>query len=542
MFRDDFTDFSYNNISSREMKVWITNSHDLTEIITPKVSDSYISPSFADGRYYSGSTISSSSISLKCIAIDISDREKHDIAQWLNPRSTGRLTFGYDPYHYYEVKVSDEILGTKWVRGRYDKNLGGYTYIYEFTVKFETINDWAKLGNPVNLRLDYIKQSLEDVCGVEEDDETEEVKQERQAKQYEYLNNQFSNCNNSYFLPNILYAKLPLISRGVYTASEFYNLTQQPSQVILRPLGTSYNFTLDTTEVSIKNPDGSSNNFDQYASITDKNTMIYLYYDCVLYQSNWSTDANMYTITNLGTENLTFTYSNLGTTKKDETDGSSSYQLGISCDQEEAVQAEYIIGSETFLSIVYDSSNGILTNGGQLFDNVTKSNLGLPMSGYQSAINPITITTGNAEIVELNNFITIESVTQNNETWYKTITLTDFYPKYDHYGLCHFSLFDTKPTSEQTYSCHRGSKSISYTNNVISFDGYCIPSTTTLGKCVLIVASDVPLPSDTKSGNTEKYNYISISNAHYLLLKSTGLTAMSDEMSTEYISLQTREA
>ena len=75
----------------------------------------------------------------------------------MNTKATGALIFGFDPYHYYDVKVSGEIVADRWVRGRYHKELGGYTYIYNFTIKFTTINDWAKLGVPINLRLGDIE-------------------------------------------------------------------------------------------------------------------------------------------------------------------------------------------------------------------------------------------------------------------------------------------------------------------------------------------------------------------------------------------------
>ena len=151
MFRDNFTDFAFNDIESKNMHVWITNARDLQEQLAPSFKDSFIVPSQGDGRRYAGTTIESQTLTVKCAAVEITEKERRNISQWLNPRAVGALTFGFDPYHYYNVKVASEIVADKWVRGRYHKELGGYTYIYNFTIKFTTTDDWCKLGFPINL-------------------------------------------------------------------------------------------------------------------------------------------------------------------------------------------------------------------------------------------------------------------------------------------------------------------------------------------------------------------------------------------------------
>ena len=70
-FRDRYTDFSFNEITSKQMNVWITNSMDLQMRLTPEFSDTFVSPTYSGSQILTGTSITKSDFSLKCIGIDL---------------------------------------------------------------------------------------------------------------------------------------------------------------------------------------------------------------------------------------------------------------------------------------------------------------------------------------------------------------------------------------------------------------------------------------------------------------------------------------
>lgn len=148
-FRDEYTDFTFNGITSEQMKVWITNSRDIQFRLTPEFSDTFVSPAFSNSSVLTGTNITKSTFKIKCIAIDITMSEWRAIQRWLSPEVVGRLEFDFNYNTYYNAKITKCISGTTFVRGRYDHVIGDL-YIVNFDLEFTTVDDYAALG-PVNV-------------------------------------------------------------------------------------------------------------------------------------------------------------------------------------------------------------------------------------------------------------------------------------------------------------------------------------------------------------------------------------------------------
>ena len=152
IYRDNYTDFIYNEVRSSNMKVWITNRNDISMAATPKFQDTFVSPTFGQGRYLTSTSVTQTDFTLKCIAIYVTMQEWRAIQQWLSPLSSGKLQFQFNQFTYYYVKVSQQITGTTFVAGKMDKLLGDL-YIIEFSITFTTVDDYAALGQPVTCLL-----------------------------------------------------------------------------------------------------------------------------------------------------------------------------------------------------------------------------------------------------------------------------------------------------------------------------------------------------------------------------------------------------
>lgn len=187
IYRDNYTDFTYNDVRSSSMKVWITNNHDIAMAATPKFQDTFVSPTFGQGRYLTATSITQSDFTLKCIAIYVTLQEWRAIQQWLSPLSSGKLQFQFNQFTYYDVKVSQQITGTTFVAGKMDKILGDL-YIIEFSITFTTIDDYAALGQPVTCLLNR------DFGWEDRDETTNELI-------YKYTRN--SVIANKYYMPAI---------------------------------------------------------------------------------------------------------------------------------------------------------------------------------------------------------------------------------------------------------------------------------------------------------------------------------------------------
>lgn len=147
-FRDKYTNFWFNDISSETMKVWLTNSKDIEFKATPNFTDAFVNPVSSQIRYHTGTTFSSNDFQLKCIAIGVNMLEWRAIENWLSPLAKGKLQFEFNDNTYYDVKVSKQVKGTSFIAGT-NHILNTDTYNIEFTVEFTTTSDWAALGPQV---------------------------------------------------------------------------------------------------------------------------------------------------------------------------------------------------------------------------------------------------------------------------------------------------------------------------------------------------------------------------------------------------------
>lgn len=147
-FRDKYTNFWFNDISSETMKVWLTNNKDIEFKATPNFTDTFVNPVSSQIRYHTGTTFSSNDFQLKCIAIGVNLLEWRAIENWLSPLAKGKLQFEFNDNTYYNVKVSKQIKGTSFVAGA-NHIPGNDTYNIEFIVEFTTTSDWAALGPQV---------------------------------------------------------------------------------------------------------------------------------------------------------------------------------------------------------------------------------------------------------------------------------------------------------------------------------------------------------------------------------------------------------
>lgn len=145
MFRDNYTDFSFDDIHSSNFKVWITNKNDLQRSMSPNFSDKFNSPTYSQIRYYEGTTIDKQDFKLSCAAIDVTLNEWRAICEWLSPLKSGKLRFDWNDKYYYMVKISKAPSGTMFMRSKID-NIMGQLYVVEFTLEFTTMYDWAAIG------------------------------------------------------------------------------------------------------------------------------------------------------------------------------------------------------------------------------------------------------------------------------------------------------------------------------------------------------------------------------------------------------------
>lgn len=146
MFRDNYTDFSFDDIHSSNFKVWITNKNDLQRSMSPNFSDKFNSPTYGQTRYYEGTTIDKQDFKLSCAAIDITLNEWRAICEWLSPLKSGKLRFDWNDKYYYMVKISKAPSGTMFIRSKID-NIMGQLYVVEFTLEFTNVYDWAAIGS-----------------------------------------------------------------------------------------------------------------------------------------------------------------------------------------------------------------------------------------------------------------------------------------------------------------------------------------------------------------------------------------------------------
>lgn len=208
MFRDEYTNFSFNELESENFKVWITNKNDLKRNMSPNFSDKFNTPTGSQIRYHEGTTIDKQDFKLSCAAVDVTLNEWRAITEWLSPLKQGKLRFEWNDKYYYMVKVSKAPSGTMFMKGRID-DIMGQLYIITFDLEFTTVHDWAALGN-------YAEQN-----SIKEIDS--------------------SVYNNEYYMPSII------MRDKYYYRAKLEEQTMYPSaDLVMVSSNQSYDFTLLT--------------------------------------------------------------------------------------------------------------------------------------------------------------------------------------------------------------------------------------------------------------------------------------------------------
>lgn len=156
MFRDKYTNFSFNDLRSENFKVWITNKADLKRNMTPDFTDKFNTPTYGKIRYYEGTTVEKQDIDIQCVAVNITANEWRAITNWLSPLAVGKLRFEWNPHYYYVVKLSKAISGEYWSLNSVDPILGNLFNV-TFSISFTTVYDWAALSSPME---DIVLRSL----------------------------------------------------------------------------------------------------------------------------------------------------------------------------------------------------------------------------------------------------------------------------------------------------------------------------------------------------------------------------------------------
>ena len=158
-FRDEYTNFNFNNQDSSAFKVWVTNNRDIKIALTPNFSDSFISPQFGGVRYLNGTTVDKTDITVNCIAINVNMNEWRAICNWLAPNKIGKLNFDFNKNSYYNVKLSKGVSSSSFYNmGVHDKFNGDYRII-EFTLEFTTVGDYAAIGNTNSTSLEWKEEA-----------------------------------------------------------------------------------------------------------------------------------------------------------------------------------------------------------------------------------------------------------------------------------------------------------------------------------------------------------------------------------------------
>lgn len=146
MLNDKYTDFYFNEKHSTDMKVWITNSNDLSISFGPTFKDSTSTLASGDGYIFSGSQNLATTKKMQCVAINVTLGEWRKICDWLSPNIIGRLRFDFNINSYYVVKLSTIPTPTivPYKEG---------TYIITFTLSFTTVGEPYALYSTVGAYL-----------------------------------------------------------------------------------------------------------------------------------------------------------------------------------------------------------------------------------------------------------------------------------------------------------------------------------------------------------------------------------------------------
>lgn len=140
---DEYMGFTWNNTHCSKYNMFITNNSDSLKFVNaPSFSNNFISTTFQEDRYYTGTSFQGKTLSFEICAYGISLEEYREMLQWLDLKTIGRLRLDYDNWFEYPCKISNLSEANKYPWNTITVN--GVTrklYIVTFSISFETVND-----------------------------------------------------------------------------------------------------------------------------------------------------------------------------------------------------------------------------------------------------------------------------------------------------------------------------------------------------------------------------------------------------------------
>lgn len=140
---DLFLGFTWNGVHSSVFETFITTDGEgLKFHNAPSVSNGFATPMFENKHYYTGTSYQRKSITLELAANGLTIAQYRKMLDWLKPGEVGFLQFDSDDYYGYKCVISNIGDGKKhFISGSTPKN---YTYLIQFSVTFETVDNYAK--------------------------------------------------------------------------------------------------------------------------------------------------------------------------------------------------------------------------------------------------------------------------------------------------------------------------------------------------------------------------------------------------------------
>lgn len=135
---DDFCTFSWNGVDAwQAFGCFIINEKNSLKFYNgPSFSNSYTSPMFTDeAGALTGLKFSTQSISFTVGVYWITEEDYRKFIHWLNPYKVGALSFGFEPYWTYNVKLAGMKDSIRYPIGN-DEN-GKDVYYTEMSLTFE---------------------------------------------------------------------------------------------------------------------------------------------------------------------------------------------------------------------------------------------------------------------------------------------------------------------------------------------------------------------------------------------------------------------
>lgn len=379
-FRDQYTDFTFDDKKSSSYKVWITNKNDLQLALTPNFKDKFTSPQFGGVRYLDGTTIEKTDIKFSCIAIDVTSNEWRAICNWLSPTKVGKLSFNFNHYTHYNVKLSSTVTAKMFNYGGKDSLIGGRKII-EFSLSFTTVGDYAAFG-PINTGLINFERTYD-------------------------VNNEYTNMINELIMRSANHYHMPCIyadttqvavndyvtgldlelNSGVYPYLKWQEDSMTNHQL---------SFKTNTWEYIIY-PKGGNDSSDYYYRANHNENYISVLQPKAILQSaaasGESIDHKEVTVDNTG-----FNIFNIGEYEAYPRIMLNSVRVGFEVWLDDTLYYSYTFGNNrTLNNIVIDCQSGIVTYNGRILDNAVDA-FGYKVIVDSYNLGPMAVPSGEPEI------------------------------------------------------------------------------------------------------------------------------------------------